>query len=317
MRLAETVTFGGSGLDRAAHLRKDADRLAEVWAGGSVLPVWRGKPLMQRSGGLGWVAPGSVVLHGGGAPVFLGLDDGQARFAVDISDWSPEAGAEAVQGGFLDQSEQGHPGLSDDYAFAELRAAMLRLTAREAELAATAKAVLQWHRSHGYCSACGAASVPVAAGWQRSCPTCAAQHFPRTDPVVIMLVTRGNSVLIGRSPGWPEGMYSCLAGFVEPGETIEAAVRREVLEEAGVRLGAVRYLASQPWPFPASLMLGCAAEALTDEITLDPEELEDAIWVTREEMVDVMAGLHPRIKPARKGAIAHFLIQNWLADQLD
>jgi NAD+ diphosphatase len=131
-----------------------------------------------------------------------------------------------------------------------------------------------------------------------------------------MLVTHGNRVLLGRSPGWPAGMYSCLAGFIEPGETIEAAVRRETQEEAGVTVGPVRYLASQPWPFPASLMIGCHAEALTDTITIDPAELESAIWLTREQMITVMAGEHPTVKPARKGAIAHFLIANWLADSL-
>ena len=317
MRLAETVTFGGSGLNRAAELRGDAARQAELLAIGRVLPLWRGKPLVVHDGGLGWVASQSVVLHHASLLVFLGFDEDHPCFAADISDWVPEAGAEAVESGFLDQSEQCHPGLPETFAFAELRATMLRLTAREAELAATAKAVLQWHRSHGFCSVCGAASKPAMSGWQRSCPSCGANHFPRTDPVVIMLVTRGNKVLMGRSPGWPEGMYSCLAGFIEPGETVEAAVRREVWEEAGIRLGAVRYLSSQPWPFPASLMLGCAAEALTDTIALDTNELEHALWVGREEMVDVMAGTHPQIKPARKGAIAHFLIQNWLADQLD
>ncbi len=155
------------------------------------------------------------------------------------------------------------------------------------------------------------------AGWQRDCPTCGAHHFPRTDPVVIMLITHGNSVLLGRSPGWPEGMYSLLAGFVEPGETIEAAVRREMFEEAGIRVGAVGYLASQPWPFPSSLMFGCRGEALDDEITIDPNEIEDAMWVSREEMMECFAGNNTRIKPARKGAIAHFLIWNWLADRLD
>ena len=121
---------------------------------------------------------------------------------------------------------------------------------------------------------------------------------------------------MGRSPGWPEGMYSLLAGFVEPGETVEAAVRREVFEEAGVQVGAVDYLSSQPWPFPASLMLGCAGEALSRELIIDPVEIEDALWVTREEMMDVFAGSHPRLMPARRGAIAHFLLENWLADTL-
>lgn len=317
MRIAETVTFGGSGLDRAAGLRKDAAALQEMLARGTVLPVWRGKPLTEDGAALGWVGADSPVLAGAGPSVFLGLDDGVPRFAADISDWSPEAGAAGVEAGFLDTSAQRHPALSGRFAFLELRGIMTALTAREAELAATAKAVLHWHRSHGFCAACGAASVMEAGGWQRACPACGAQHFPRTDPVVIMLITRGNSVLVGRNAAWPEGMYSLLAGFVEPGETLEAAVRREVFEEAGIRVGAVRYLSSQPWPFPASLMFGCAGEALDDAIRPDPEEIEDACWVTREEMVTVMAGRHPRIRPARKGAIAHFLIANWLADRLD
>ncbi len=154
-------------------------------------------------------------------------------------------------------------------------------------------------------------------GVAERCGACGASHFPRTDPVVIMLVTRGNRLLLGRSPGWPEGMYSLIDGFIEPGETIEAAVRREVLEETGIRTGSVRYLASQPWPFPASLMLGCQTEALEDEIRIDPTEIEDALWVSREEMVRIMAGGHDRIKSPRRGAIAHFLIANWLADRLD
>ena len=132
-----------------------------------------------------------------------------------------------------------------------------------------------------------------------------------------MLITSGNSVLVGRSPGWPERMYSLLAGFVEPGETLEAAVRREVFEEVGVHVGHVSYLASQPWPFPASLMFGCAGEALSQDLIIDPVEIEDAMWVTREEMMRAFAGEHPDLAPARKGAIAHFLLQNWLADRVD
>lgn len=319
MRLAETVTFGGSGLDRAAAVRGDAAALKAHLAAGRVLPVWRGKPLVAGPGheALGWLPVGHPALATGGPVLFLGLDGGTARFACDISAWAPEAGAEAVAAGFFDPSEQRHPALPEDHAFAELRGVMTRLSARDAELAATAKALLQWHASHGFCAACGAPSQMAMAGWQRTCPACGAHHFPRTDPVVIMLVTRGNSLLLGRSPGWPEGMYSLLAGFVEPGETLEAAVRREVLEEAGVTIGPVGYLASQPWPFPASLMLGCRAEALTSAITLDPVELEDALWVTREEMLAIMAGAHPRIRAPRKGAIAHFLTANWLADRLD
>ena len=316
MQTAESVTFGGSGLDRAAHLRRDPAGLAMALAQGRVLPLWRGKPLI---GGdvAGWLPPGHPALAEAGPLMFLGMDDGVACFAADVSDWAPDPGAEAVASGFFDPSVQRHPALADGWGFAELRGVMTRLTPRDAELVATAKALAHWHRTHGFCATCGAATNVTQGGWQRLCPACGAQHFPRTDPVVIMLVTCGNAVLLGRSPAWPEGMYSLLAGFVEPGETLEAAVRREVLEEAGVQCGAVSYLASQPWPFPASLMFGARAEAVSTTITLDPEELEDALWVSREDMVRVMAGLHPVIKPAREGAIAHFILQNWLADRLD
>ena len=317
MRKAESVTFGGSGLDRAAGLRKDEKALADALRRGWVMPLWRGKVLGSAEGGLAWLRPGDPALVLAQAPLFLGLDGDQPRFAVDLSDWAPETGADVVQAEFMDPTVQHHPAMGMDVGFHELRGLMTRLTAREAELAATGKALVQWHRSHCFCAACGAASVVAQGGWQRSCPACSAQHFPRTDPVVIMLVTRGNSVLLGRSPGWPEGMFSILAGFVEPGETLEAAVRREVQEEAGITCGEVGYLASQPWPFPASLMIGMRTEATTTTITVDPEELEHALWVTREDLVQVLAGEHPTVRPPRPGAIADFLLRNWLADRLD
>ncbi len=321
MKHAETVTFGGSGLDRAGHLRGDWTALAPHWdAGGAVLMVWRGKPLVAGDPvtGLAWVDADHPLVVGRAADaVFLGLDDGRGRFAVDVSDWDPGAQDTDGLGQFMDRSQQVPPGVAADARFAELRAVMTQLSPRDAELAASAKAVLGWHGTHGFCAVCGAPTDMALSGWQRKCGSCGAHHFPRTDPVVIMLITHGNAVLVGRSPGWPEGMYSLLAGFVEPGETIEAAVRRETFEEAGIRVGAVSYLASQPWAFPSSLMFGCQGAALDTEITLDPAELDDALWVPREEMLEVFAGEHPRIKPARNGAIAHFLLRNWLADTLD
>jgi NAD+ diphosphatase len=320
MRIAETVTFGGSGLDRAAHLRIDPQAVDGMLRDPAtrILPVWRGKPLFAGDPrGLAWLEAGHPVLGAADeAPVFLGLDGGTPRFAVDISGWQPEEVPDTV-GAFFDPSEQRHPLLAPDQAFGELRANMTRLDPRSAELVATAKAILGWHETHGHCARCGARSRIAEAGWQRLCPECGARHFPRTDPVVIMLILSGNDVLMGRSPGWPEGMYSLLAGFVEPGESLEAAVRREVREEAGVEVGAVRYLASQPWPFPASLMVGCRGEAVSRQITVDRTELEDARWVSREEMLEILSGRSATMKPARKGAIARFLIEAWLADTLE
>ena len=317
MKNAETVTFGGSGLDRAAELRGD---IAAARASGkaSCILLWRGKPLVSQEDldRLARVAMDHPVLANARPALFLGREeDGTLVFAHDLSDWMPDGLDESALGQFLDQTEQRHPQLPG-HVFAELRRIMTRLNARDAELAATAKAVLDWHVSHRFCARCGAESTLSQAGWQRSCETCGGQHFPRTDPVVIMLITHGNSVLMGRSPGWPEGMYSLLAGFVEPGETIEAAVRREVREEAGISVGQVGYLASQPWAFPSSLMVGCAGAALSREITIDPAEIEDARWFTREEILMAFAGKHPMLLPARNGAIAHFLLRNWLADTL-
>lgn len=326
MKHAEMVTFGGSGLDRAAHLRIDADRLSDLRAhpDAQALIMWRGKPmvtgddlgrlvLLPMSHGLVTHGPDGLIA----SDVFLGLHNGAPIFAIDISDWVPDDLDPAAIGGFVDRTEQRHPSVPEDHVFAELRRIMTRLNARDAELAATAKAIIGWHATHRFCAKCGSPSDVSHGGWQRTCPACGAHHFPRTDPVVIMLITHGHSVLMGRSPGWPEGMFSLLAGFVEPGETLEAAVRREVFEEAGVRVGAVSYLASQPWPFPASLMIGCAGEALDRSITIDPAEIEEAVWVSRGEMLSAFAGEHPRLKPARRGAIAHFLLENWLADSLD
>jgi len=321
MYLAETVTFGGSGLDRAASVRADIERLAQLRAQpeARVLPLWRGKPLYagQRRDALGWLGFGHPALARVRAPeLFLGMTAGGPRFACDISDWQPVDADPDQARAFFDPSEQFHPALPADWPFAELRSGMALLAAEDAELAATARALFNWHASHGYCARCGAVSQSVLAGWQRTCPGCGAHHFPRTDPVVIMLVTCGNSVLLGRSPAWPERMYSLLAGFVEPGETVEAAVRREVLEESAVRVGRVDYLASQPWPYPSSLMIGCHALATSREIVLDREELADARWLTREELLAVFAGENPAIDPARRGAIAQFLLWHWLGDRL-
>ncbi|MGR3468416.1 MAG: NAD(+) diphosphatase [Shimia sp.] len=317
MKRAEDVTFGGSGLNRATHLRAAfpdvlADRAAEVCA------FWRGKPLLSaKTGSLMRIAPKHPALRDAAPLLLIGEDEsGTLICAASLDAWNPEGQDTTTLGAFFDPSEQVHPDIPGAH-FAELRGCMTRLSPRDAEIAATARGLFEWHRTHGFCARCGTRNAASMGGWQRDCPGCGRHAFPRTDPVVIMLILHGNSVLVGRSPGWPPKMFSLLAGFVEPGETLEAAVRREVYEETAVRVGQVGYLASQPWPFPASLMFGCTGHATSTEITVDPNEIEEARWVPREEMVEAMAGRHPDIAGARKGAIAHFLLSRWLEDTLD
>lgn len=310
------IVFAAEWENRLAELRTDSAALAGLRGDSAsrILPMWRGRPLVagESTTALAWLEPGHPVLADtSDEAIFLGRHEGVARFAVDTSSFVPEGLDEAAMSGFLDPTEYSHPTLPRDHRYAELRAVMTRLPGVEAAIASTARALMNWHRSHRFCSACGHRSDIALGGWQRVCPACRTPHFPRTDPVVIMLVQHGDSVLLGRSPGWPQGMYSALAGFVEPGESLEAAVRREVREETGVRVGEVRYVASQPWAWPNSLMLGFVARAETTEITLD-HELEDARWVPRAELAQVMAGSHPVIRRPRSGAIAHELVTRWL-----
>jgi len=207
--------------------------------------------------------------------------------------------------------------LKDDpsYLVTDLRSIAIERPVPPGEigLLAQAKSLLHWHRRHRHCANCGAATVPAQAGLRRDCAACGAQHFPRTDPVTIMLVSSGEKCLLGRQSRFVQGSYSCLAGFVSPGETIEEAVRREVKEEAGIAVGRVRYMFSQPWPFPSSLMIGCLGEALAEELTIDFEELEDARWFSREEAASMLERRHESglITPPPM-AIAHHLIRAWV-----
>jgi len=230
-----------------------------------------------------------------GPLLFLGRLDGAPVFAAAL----PPERAETFDAG-------------SDFATSDLRglAAEGGVAPHELGLLATAKSLLSWHARHRFCANCGGPTVPGAGGYRRDCAACETHHFPRTDPVVIMLIVRGEHCLLGRSPRFKEAMYSCLAGFLEPGETIEDAVRRETFEEVGLRIGRVAYHASQPWPFPASLMIGCIAEALDEAITLDAQELVDARWLTRAEVAAMIAGTHPEgltVPPPM--AIAHTLMR--------
>ena len=236
-----------------------------------------------------------------GAPlqtVFLGCDaDRRALFASSL-DTSAEAVADALAGVPVEA--------------VELRpVAMQGLVAPPMVSAlGQARSMLDWHRRHRFCANCGQPTDAGGAGWRRICGNCKAQHFPRVDPVVIMLVTDGERCLLGRQPQFAPGMYSALAGFIEPGETFEHAVHREVLEEAGIHCTDVRYFASQPWPFPSSLMIGCFARAAGTEIVVDKNELEDARWFTRDEVIAMLAGTHAHGLSAPKPfAIAHHLLK--------
>lgn len=204
-----------------------------------------------------------------------------------------------------------------DFEMVDLRSVAMRdllAPALLGELGGT-KAMVDWHARHRFCANCGQESRVAAAGWRRECPSCSAQHFPRVDPVVIMLAIDGDRCLMGRQARFAPGMYSALAGFLEPGETIEAAVRREVAEEAGIACSRVVYMASQPWPFPSSLMIGCFARATGTQIVVDHTELEDARWFGRDELAAMMAGTHPAgLLAPQPFAIAHHLIKAFLEE---
>lgn len=308
-----TITFAGSFLDRADHLRNDQAALGALLANpvSQAVPYWRGKPLFNltpEGPRLAWISVVDDLVTG--APdqaTFLGLDDGGvAHFAADVSYIAPpdEKPAEFVDKRTLD--------LSDDRKFIDLRAIMGELDHRDAGVAATAKGIFEWRATHRFCANCGEANSLAGAGWRMDCASCGRQHFPRTDPVVIMLVLDGNRALLGRAPFWPEKMYSCLAGFMEPGETVESAVRREVMEEAGIPVSDVRYVISQPWPFPASLMIGCVARAQDTTIRIDENELQDAYWIDKADLAEALAGRSDTLAPARKGAVAQLMLQGWV-----
>ena len=266
-------TFAGGLLDRASDRRTNADWLAAQLASPAtrVVPFFRLQPLVMPGGnGIGWLSAAEVAPFLSTQPtVFLGLDgDGIAHFALDLSAVEDAPSQDPFRGAGR---------------FMDLRAIALRLPAGDASTLATGKALVDWHARHGFCAVCGQRTGMRMAGYMRKCANteCNAEHFPRTDPVVIMLAVRGDQALVGRQKAFPPGMYSALAGFVEPGESIEEAVRREIFEEAGIRVGAVRYHSTQPWPWPSSLMIGCFADAETTEIHIDGNELEEARWVSR------------------------------------
>jgi len=299
--MPQPIAFSGNPLDRDERHRRDAAFLAKSLQDDAtrVLPFWKLAPLVRDGAEkrLAWATPAILDGHAGPDPVFLGIGDGRAHFAVDLS-----AHADPLV-------EFGWAGAA---SFPDLRATVGLLPPSEGGIAAQARHIVDWHARHGFCPGCGERTRPKDGGWSRTCTACGAEHFPRTDPVVIMLVTDGDRCLLGRQKGWPVPMFSALAGFVEAGETIEEAVRREVREEAGVEVRAIRYVASQPWPFPASLMIGCEAEAASREIAIDANELEAADWFTRDEVRAAFAAPTGRLGVPPPLAIAHHLLRGWV-----
>jgi len=311
------LSFYGSEFDRAAHLRSKIND-SQIESNSKNLIVWRGKILIdQNNFNLVYLKSNHpIISHSKISPIFLGQLSEVNYFAHDISNWVPEDLNPDIKLDYFDQTIQNHPDLPINQNFNDLRFIMTQLSVLEAGLASTAKALFSWHHNNSFCSRCGNKSISTQSGWQRDCEKCKLSQYPRTDPVVIMLVTQGNNILLGRSPQWPEKMYSCLAGFIEPGETLEAAVAREVQEETNIDVTHVKYVISQPWAFPSSLMFGCMARATTHEITIDHNELEDAKWVSKDLLVKAYAGHDVDITPARQGTIAEFLIRNWVKGTL-
>ena len=284
-----TITgFTGAGLDRADHVRLDAERLAGMMANGDarLLRLAELDPVLDEEGRLAW-----GPLDGEeGDYLFLGLDEGAPLFA-------PLVRMQAL----------------GQRAWSVFRL-LAMMSPRDAAIWGAARSVNEWHNRHRFCGICGAETGIFRAGWGRKCPACGAEHFPRVDPVVIMLAEHEGRVLLGRQPQYPEGRYSALAGFVEPGESVEEAVARELMEEAGVAVRDVRYVASQPWPFPGSLMIACIGTADSDALRLDRNELEDAFWATHAEVDAALAGdpAAPFLAPP-PFAIANTLLTRWSA----
>jgi len=290
-------------LDRAAHLRTKDEKLfaMEGDPGTRAYVVHRDSLVVKReANGSRALLSIDEALKAGANPgtIFLGLRDGAAVFGMGIS-------AAAVEKLLT----------RDDVAVSELRGMAMQgvVPADQLSAIAMAKSLVNWHQRHGFCANCGARTAMKEGGWKRECPSCKAEHFPRTDPVVIMLVASGDKCLLGRQKQFPAGMYSCLAGFVEAAETIEDAVRREIFEEAGIRCSDVTYYMTQPWPYPSSLMIGCTARAVSDQITVDHTELEDARWFDRSEARLMITRAHPDgLAGPHPFAIAHHLLGRWL-----
>ena len=302
--LSYTHIFAGNSFDRGDHERRDEELLKKMIRQDNtkLLPFHKLQPLVRRNpdAELAWI--GHDFLDGlpdeAGGPKFLGFDANRTpHFAVDISAVEDPAKIAA---------------LASDAAFEDGRSAATDIPQDQSGILAQARANLNWHSQHRFCSVCGTESQSFRGGLMRQCPNCSSQHFPRTDPVAIMLVYKGDKCVMGQTLARQNSsFYSCLAGFMDQGEAIEEGVRREVMEEAGLKVGKVTYHSSQPWPFPSSLMIGCHAEAISDEIVADPGEMADVRWFTKDEVKLALEDRLEGVNIPGPIAIAHHLIKAW------
>jgi NAD+ diphosphatase len=300
--------YTGSRIERAAARRTDPAALAQFAAdpragfyliGGELVVMKRSGEALDPL----FSAGEAQAFPWARETVFLGLMDGAPRFGIGLD----PAPTEALK-------------TRSDLKLTDLRSIAIHMLVATEHLPplAEAKAVLGWHARHRFCPNCGVPTLAVQAGWRRDCPACKVEHFPRTDPVAIMLPIAGDRCVLGRSPRFAPTMFSCLAGFAEPGETIEEAVRREVLEEVGIACGRVVYFTSQPWPFPMSLMIGCYAQALSETLIVDRSELDDARWFEREELALMLLRKHPEgLTATLPHAIAHHIIRRYIEEGAD
>ena len=314
MDLDTLPLFSQVNLKRKAHLR-NSKQLIDIKNCFHLL-IWKGKLLFRFNDGkpLPYLIEKRVkFMDMLSNYIFLGEFENKNIVLWDMSDSKEVLGNTKQIGSFSDGERNYHPDLPKGTYFCDLRNLLPLLNTKNANLCATAKGMYEWHKRVNFCQSCGGNLSSEKAGWEKVCQKCNFKQFPRIDPVVIMLITKGNDILLGRSHGWPEKMYSCLAGFIEPGETIEAAAEREAMEESGIKIKNVKYITSQPWPFPASLMLGCIGEAQNRTIHIDKDELDDVIWVSKEAVFRALNGLDKSIFMARRGSIARYLIEKWVA----
>ncbi|WP_373086846.1 NAD(+) diphosphatase [Sneathiella sp.] len=304
--MKKPIVFTGGHFDRASHLRSDPNWLQEKLSDPSsrFLPLYELKALIDLAAGasIDWRNVDEIreFIDAGAPFIFLGIADAVCYFAIDVSTLAnPKNPPSPGWGKFID-----------------VRSIAPQVSPGDAAALAQARSMIDWHNRHGFCAVCGAKTKPQELGYSRRCTnsTCNSVHFPRTDPVAIMMVTKGDKCLLGQGLNFPSDFYSCLAGFIEPGETIEQGVRREIMEESAIEIGDVRYQASQPWPYPSSLMIGCFAEAVSEEITVDKTELKDARWFAKDQVREMLkcSGNPSGLRMAAEMSLAHQLAKAWV-----